>query len=119
MNHLDYSTWPAERIVLPCTKGFTLMERRQVLWLRSDGNYSWAHYGDGSKSMLGCALKYLESRLLPAGFYRIHHQYLVNLHHLLRYEKKNGGCVVLTDGTMLPVSRSRKHLFLKMIYQFH
>lgn len=116
---MDYLIMPVERIVLPCNNGFTMMEQRRVLWLQSDGNYSWAHFCDGCKSMLPCTLKHLESRLLPADFYRIHHQYLVNLHHLLRYEKKNGGSVVLSDGTTLPVSRSRKRLFLMKVHQFH
>ena len=116
---MDYLALPVERIILPCNRGFTLMERRQVLWIQSDGNYSWAHYGDGRKSLLSSMLKHMESKLLSADFYRIHHQYLVNLHHLLRYEKRNGGWVVLSDGTTLPVSRSRKPLFLLKIRQFH
>ncbi len=105
-----------ERVALPCSQGILWMERKRILWLQSEGNYSWAHFADGCKTLLPCLLKQLEAGLSPAGFYRIHHQYVVNLNQLVRFEKADGGQVVLTDGTVLPVSRARKQGFLQKIY---
>ena len=52
--------------------------------------------------------KILEQQLEPVGFCRIHHEYLVNMDHVTKYHKGDGGEVELSNGEKLAVSRSRK-----------
>lgn len=48
-------------------------------------------------------------------FFRIHHSFLVNLQYAVRYNKGEGGFLVLSDDLTLPVSRTRKEDLLKII----
>ncbi len=40
---------------------------------------------------------------------------IVNTRHILRYEKGDGGSLILVDRTQLPVSRERKKMFLNWV----
>ena len=46
-------------------------------------------------------------------FIRVHNSYLVNINEIEKYVKGEGGYLVMSDGTTVNVSRSRKELLLK------
>lgn len=100
------------KIALPVKNGLIFIPIDQILYSRSDGNYCRVFAFSGQRYHINKPLNALESQLSPLGFIRIHHQYLVNVQHVLRYEKGDGGTLVLTDQTILPVSRERKRGFL-------
>ena len=61
--------------------------------------------------MITRTMKDLEKQLGEFGFERIHHSHIVNLSHVVSYKNKDGGTVVLTDDTQLPIStRKRQNL---------
>ena len=49
-----------------------------------------------------------------AFFIRVHHSYLVNLNEVVKYVRGEGGCVVMSDGRAVNVSRSRKESLLRL-----
>lgn len=103
------------KIALPGQKGIEFLPIRDILYFESNGNYAWAHLLRGHKNFVSRMLKQIEAMLDPRTCFRIHHQYLINLEHLVRYERGNGGTAVLTDGTALPVARERRGEFLERI----
>ncbi|MBW7840655.1 MAG: LytTR family transcriptional regulator, partial [Chitinophagaceae bacterium] len=60
-------------------------------------------------------LKEFDELLTPYSFFRVHHSYLINLNHLKKYIKGDGGQVVLSNGDTLDVSRRRKDEFIKAL----
>jgi len=64
-------------------------------------------------------LKYFESNLPASQFYRVHKSYLVNLHHIKKYLKHDGGELVMSDNKRLPVSRNHREKILKLIQMNH
>lgn len=46
-------------------------------------------------------------------FVQVHKSYLLNLDHVVCYSKNCGGCVLLKDGSKIPVARRQKKTFLK------
>jgi two-component system LytT family response regulator len=44
-------------------------------------------------------------------FYQVHRSYIVNLHHIKRYE--SSGIIIMRDGNQVPVSRNLRDDFLK------
>ena len=48
-------------------------------------------------------------------FARVHHSYLVNLNEVEKYVRGEGGYLLMSDGTAIDVSRSRKELLLKKL----
>ncbi len=49
------------------------------------------------------------------GFMRIHQSHLVNLSHLVRIDKVDGGMVVLSDKIPLPISTRKREQVFRML----
>ena len=48
-------------------------------------------------------------------FFRVHNSFLVNLQYAIRYNKGEGGSLVLNNDITIPVSRNKKEELLKLI----
>ena len=48
-------------------------------------------------------------------FLRVHNSYLVNLNEIDKYVKGEGGYLVMTDGSSIDVSRSKKDILLNKL----
>ncbi|MCX6224249.1 MAG: LytTR family DNA-binding domain-containing protein, partial [Bacteroidia bacterium] len=53
-------------------------------------------------------LKDFEAALESCGFIRTHQSHLVNLNHIQTLVKRDGGYLKMSDGSSVPISRSRK-----------
>ena len=96
---------------IPCERdgGKVSVLSRDVLFVRADGHYTQVYTAD---ERLFCAWPVTEAskRLLPAGFLQTHRSYLVNLHHVARFErtKDAGRCLFESEGLPpVPVSRAK------------
>ncbi|MBK6949987.1 MAG: LytTR family transcriptional regulator [Haliscomenobacter sp.] len=61
------------------------------------------------------SLREIEELLNNPGFFRVHQSYLVNLKRIRKIIRSDGGQVVLTDGSTLPVARGKKAELLGVI----
>ena len=58
------------------------------------------------------SLKEYEEMLLDHGFHRIHKSHVFNIKQMSYFDKADGGFVVMSDGSRVPVaSRKREMLF--------
>ena len=48
-------------------------------------------------------------------FARVHNSYIVNLNEIEKYIKGEGGYLIMSDGSTIDVSRSRKETLLKKL----
>jgi two-component system LytT family response regulator len=48
-------------------------------------------------------------------FLRVHHSHVVNLNAVNKYVRGEGGYLVMSDESMVDVSRSRKEMLLKKL----
>jgi two-component system, LytTR family, response regulator len=100
-----------QRIILKTSDNIYLVEQNDIISCESDGCYTVFHTTRGEKIMVTGILKEFDELLGECGFYRIHKSYLVNLRHVIRFEKQDGGFVVLSDNRKVPVaSRKRDEL---------
>jgi two-component system LytT family response regulator len=79
-----------------------------VSWIEADGDYVVLHDGE-SRHLLHLSLSSLVARLDPKRFAQVHRAHVVNLDHVRAFRKDARGNLEaeLTDGTRVPVSRSR------------
>jgi two-component system, LytTR family, response regulator len=56
-----------------------------------------------------------ENLLVFSGFCRVHHSYLINVNHVQKYIRGDGGYVILTDNHHVDVSRRKKEEFLALL----
>ena len=103
-----------EKIAVHHTDGISYFNKNEILYCSSEGNYSYIHLLNGEKILVSKTLKH-QASLLGDDFYRIHHQFLVNLSYITQYKRGSGGSVTLTDGLSLPVSRRKKDELLILL----
>ncbi|HBS86878.1 MAG: hypothetical protein A2W91_12670 [Bacteroidetes bacterium GWF2_38_335] len=109
----DHLRQEINRIVLPTTAGFEIVSISEIMRLEGDRNYTNFVFTNGKKILVSKTLKEFEDMLVTYGFFRIHQSYIVNLKHIKKYYKGNGGEIEMVDGQILGVARNRKDDFLK------
>jgi len=105
------------KIAVPTSDGFELVPTDLIISCKADDNYTHFNIKD-RKSILACrSLKDVEEQLTRpfAPFVRVHHSYLVNLNEVSKYVRGEGGYLVMSDGSNVNVSRSRKEALLKLM----
>ena len=101
------------KLVVPTSDGFELIPPDQLLWCQADDNYTRFHLKNKTKITACRNFKDVEEQMQGFNiFIRVHHSYIVNLNEVKRYVRGEGGYLVLSDGTSVNVSRSRKDLVL-------
>lgn len=100
-----------KKIILKTTDQIHLLDLKNIISLESDSCYTTVHTTEGLRIMIAKTLKEYEEMLAGCGFYRVHKSYLINLAHIKRFEKQDGGYIVLTNDLKIPVaSRKREEM---------
>ena len=103
------------RIALPTMEGLQLISTDTIISCSSSSNYTIFQLKDKQKLTVSRTLKEIEEMLSPRNFLRVHHSYLVNLHEIRRYIKGEGGMLLMSDGSSVDVSRSKKEILLRAL----
>lgn len=78
----------------------------EIIRLEADGNYTYIHRS-GSKSYYSAkTLKEYDDLLLGSKFIRVHRSHLVNIEHIVSYDKQ--GLLSMSDGSIVEVSRRKR-----------
>ena len=112
-----YGTGQVRRLVIPSIEGFEVVEIEQLVRCEGERNYTNFILANGSKVLTSKTLKEYEELLVKHGFFRIHKSHLINLLHVKRYVKGDGGSVEMSDGASLQISRDKKEAFSKRFLQ--
>jgi two-component system LytT family response regulator len=103
-----------KRIVLRTAEKLQLIPAREIVRCEAERNYCMFFLENGKKIIASCPMKDYEDMLSEQGFFRIHKSHLVNLSYVDSYIKAEGGSVVMTDGTILPVSMRKKNQLMEL-----
>lgn len=63
-------------------------------------------------------MKEIDETLSGPDFYRIHNSFLINLNHIKKYVRGDGGYVVMNDGSTVSISRTKKNEFVELFSKF-
>ncbi len=100
-----------KKIILKTFDNIHLVRVTDVVCCESDGKYTVIHLQSGEKVIVSTTLKFYQDLLGDVGFFRAHKSYLVNLEHIQRFEKAEGGYIILNNDLKIPVaSRKREEL---------
>lgn len=102
-----------ERIALSTSDSIFFLALKDIIWCESvNGSYTKFHISNSKPLLVSHPLLTYEDILTDHNFVRIHQSYIINLRHVVKYIKGEGGSVFLIDGKELEVSRRRKSIFL-------
>ena len=103
------------KVALPTMEGLQMVNVGCIIRCESDSNYTIIQLKDKQKLVVSRTLKEIEEMLEDYPFARVHHSYLVNLNEINKYVKGEGGYLVMSDGSNIDVSRSKKESLLKKL----
>lgn len=63
-------------------------------------------------------LKEFQDLLSDRYFFRPHNSHLINLKFVRKYIRKEGGSIEMTDGSLVPISRDKKDIFIQHMAKF-
>ncbi|MCC6701986.1 MAG: response regulator transcription factor [Fluviicola sp.] len=103
------------KIPISSLNGVELVEVEQIIRCESDGNYTTIVLAN-RKITVSKTLKEIEKQLVDFPyFFRLHNSHLVNLNHVTRYIRGEGGSVILSNTEEIGVSRSKKMDLLEVL----
>ncbi len=102
-----------DRIILPTQEAMYVVKLDQILRCETSGSYTTFFLIDGRKIMVSKPLKNYEDLLEPPLFFRIHQSHLININSIVSYSRE--GMVHMSDKSVVPISRSKKEQFFKLM----
>jgi two-component system LytT family response regulator len=105
------------KIILAMNTELLFLNIDEIIRLESDGAYTTFYTKDKKKFLTSRTLATYEPQLLSHGFFRIHHSHLINLNFVEKYQKGEGGYVIMSDKSSVDVSRRKKDDFMKALGQ--
>ncbi len=108
----------AQRIALTTGDGMIFVPTRDILYCQAESNYTNVVLAGGKKILVSKVLKEIDEALAGTDFFRIHNSYLVNLNHITKFVRGDGGYVVMQDGASVGISRSRRQEFMELFEKF-
>ncbi len=115
LQKMNHPTVPLNRIAIPTVGGLQMIFVDSIISCNADSNYTILLLKNKQKIIASHTLKEIEEMLEDYSFARVHHSYLVNLNEVEKYIKGEGGYLLMSDGTNVDVSRSRKEILLKKL----
>lgn len=116
LNNLKSLYQPSKtKIAIPSMDGLIFLHINDIISCEASSNYTIMHLHGQEKITATKTLKSFCELLEPYQFFRVHQSHLINIEHLVRYVKGEGGYVVLSDGSMVNVSRANREKFLQLV----
>lgn len=103
------------RLVLKTHESIHVIELDDIIRCEADRNYTSFFLKGGKKILVSKTLKEYETLLSAHNFLRIQQSHLVNINYVDRYDKKNGGAVVMKDESEVPLSPAKREIFFKSL----
>lgn len=101
-----------KRVAIPDMDGLVFINLTDIIRCESDGNYTYFILSSGKKTVASRTLGEYEQMFSDDNFFRVHRSHLINLEHVRKYIKGEGGYVVMSDNSQVEVSRRNKNDFL-------
>ncbi len=105
-----------QKVPLALSDRVVMVEKSDIMYCVSDGNYTRVYLDGGKEYMLSKTLKVIEGILDDPQFIRIHKKYLVNINYIKEYMRGDGGYILTQNGEEMPVSRKHKETLLKRLH---
>ena len=92
------------------TDGWVVLRKSDVIRCESFKNYTTI-YTKAEKHTISKTLKEVQDKLSDEHFYRVHNSHLVQIAHIQKVMKSDGGNVLMDNGDLIPISKGKKKDF--------
>lgn len=99
-------------MALPFRHGYEFVRAMEICHCQANGAYTSLAMIDGREVLLSKPLGEIEQVLPSSLFERIHHSTIINLRYVRQLQRNEGYSVLMSDGKVFAVSRSKKDTLL-------
>ncbi|MEO6305878.1 MAG: LytTR family DNA-binding domain-containing protein, partial [Bacteroidia bacterium] len=96
------------KIAIPTFEGLQMISVNNIVKCTADESYTHITLTNNTKITVSRILKEYDDMLSDMNFFRVHNSCLINLTHVNKYIKGDGGYVIMSDGSSVEVSRRKK-----------
>jgi len=104
-----------KQLAISTLEGIYFVALDEIIHVDADSSYTKLFLINDEKIMSSKPLKYFEELLEDYDFVRIHQSHIINLKHIRRYVRGDGGQVIMMNGAEIEVSRRKKDDLLAKI----
>jgi two-component system LytT family response regulator len=97
-----------QKIALPTAEELFFVPVKDIIRCQGENNYTRFYLTNGKSILVSRTLKEWDDMLVTHEFIRTHQSHLINSIHVKSYVKKDGGYILMNDGSTVCVSKSRK-----------
>lgn len=103
------------KLVLKTQESVHVVDLGEIVRCEADKNYTFFYLNNGKKILVSRTLKDFELLLANHGFFRVQQSHLINIDYIDRYDKTEGGSVIMKDGASVPLSTAKKEQFFQLL----
>lgn len=104
-----------KKIVLKDSESIYFVKVSDIVHCKAEGPYTEFYLTTQQKITISKSLKEYEELLEPYGFIRTHHSHLINIKRIVRFDKADGGTIVLENKEVVPVSQRKREHILELL----
>ena len=104
-----------KKIAFPVKNGYEFYNHDAIIRCEADSNYTKVFLLDDKPILVSKSLKIIDDMLQGANFFRSHQSHLINLAHIKKFDKSDGGSIIMVDNSNIPISRHKKNAFTELI----
>jgi two-component system LytT family response regulator len=106
-----------KKIVLRDSESFHFVNVSDIIRCEADGAYTRFHITGMKEILISKGLKEYEDMLTAYNFIRVHHSHLINLRQVVRFDKADGGALIMANKDNVPVSQRKREVLLEALNQ--
>lgn len=110
----NLSSGKMQKLAVPIKDGLQYVGLSQIIRIEGAGSYCVFHLEEGKKMMASQNLGIYQELLGKHNFYRTHQSHIVNVEHVHQFLRTEGGTVIMSDKSRVPLSRRNKDEFCKI-----
>jgi two-component system LytT family response regulator len=103
------------KLVLKTLESIHVVDIENIIRCEADKNYTSFFLAEGKKILVSKTLKDYDTLLSGHSFFRAQQSHLININFIERYDKQDGGYVIMKDGASVPLSPAKKEQFFKLL----
>lgn len=104
-----------KKIALSTSEGLLFVKLSEIVYLKADGSYTHVYLTEDRKITNTKRLSEYERLEQTGKFIRIHRSHIVNIDHIVKILKQDGGTVLLSNNDLLSVSSEKKQQLMQLM----
>ena len=107
-----------KKLVLNTSESIFVIQTEDLIRCESDKNYTTFYLNDGRKVITSKTMKDYETLLNTLPFYRCHRSHILNFNYFDRFDKREGGTIIMKNQDQIPLARANREAFFTLLEDF-